>query len=650
MANLDLLLFKPKTCLSSNTWCGLRRITLTDSNTRTPNPLSRNHLLSLIPSSLDSRRQSKAPSITCTYKTQLCNCSPIPFPSHSTGLTVCFSLQAPTKPLLKNLQRNLQVSAGRSKKKPGGPSTGRIEGNAEVRREARKASRRRARRTVDKLFFRKKNSSGKNSADDFTEEELEMIGLGYDRMVRFMDKDDPNLRHPYDWYKYGEFGPFSWRGVVIGEPIRGRFSDERVSMFGSVKDHEEWEKIEQFDMATEYSRRLGTMNKEVGFKYFWVFVRHPRWKLEELPWKQWTLVCEVVVESGEKKLDKWKLMGRFGNTVRALITKCAAWMRPDIIYVKRPVYQCRFEPQEDFFKCLWPLLDPESEKEYLFEAKVGEGKTEICTYFGGLCKIVRANPKAFVDDVVKAYEKLTDERKSDCWDFLLSNHPVPLLHPYTREWKAKLKAMGTGYYDEDQISSDEDEVRETRNWGEYEEEDEVDEEGETRNWSDYDEEDDKDEEGETRNWGDHEDDEDEDKVVEGDVELGIREEEARTEEIERYWEEEFEKAVRSSEAMENLVRRSVEASTELYKRQLRARNQMKKETEELGQEEERIRPKPSREEWEHIGYDTRRIRKRKIPPELFLRAAVRPFTYRNLLKEIVLMRHAIVEQRMEGKI
>ncbi|KAG0474003.1 hypothetical protein HPP92_015860 [Vanilla planifolia] len=58
---------------------------------------------------------------------------------------------------------------------------------------------------------------------------------------------------------------------------------------------------------------------------------------------------EVVFEANRKeKIDKWSLMGRMGNKSRALVTQCAAWMRPDIIYVKRPLYQCRFEPQDEF--------------------------------------------------------------------------------------------------------------------------------------------------------------------------------------------------------------------------------------------------------------------------------------------------------------
>ena len=39
-----------------------------------------------------------------------------------------------------------------------------------------------------------------------------------------------------------------------------------------------------------------------------------------------------------------------------------------------------------------------------------DGSVELCTYFGGLCKIVKVNQKAFVDDVVNAYQKLSDEK------------------------------------------------------------------------------------------------------------------------------------------------------------------------------------------------------------------------------------------------
>ncbi|GAA0150043.1 hypothetical protein LIER_09069 [Lithospermum erythrorhizon] len=39
----------------------------------------------------------------------------------------------------------------------------------------------------------------------------------------------------------------------------------------------------------------------------------------------------------------------------------------------------------------------------------------------------------------------------------------------------------------------------------------------------------------------------------------------------------------------------------------------------------------------------KKVTKSRIPPGIFLRSAVRPFTYRNLVKEIVLTRHALVE-------
>ncbi|KAL1541391.1 hypothetical protein AAHA92_25619 [Salvia divinorum] len=511
---------------------------------------------------------------------------------------------------------DFRIFAGRSKGKSGGS----IDGGADLLRESKRNARRRSKKMAESLFYRLKNPH-KNYPDNFSEEELQMIGLGYDRLVRFMDKDDPNLKHPYDWYKYGEFGPYSWRGIVLGDPIRGDFSDERVTMIGEVRDQEEWEKIEQHDMAREFQRRLDAMDKSKKKRYFWVFVRHPKWRISDLPWQQWTLVCEVALEAGDQRLDKWTLMGRLGNKARAMITQCAAWMRPDIIYVKRPVYQCRFEPQDDFFQPLVPLLDPETEKDYMCELVRDDGSVEMCTYFGGLCKIVRINPKAFVDDVTNAYEKLSDENKSKCLEFLLGNHPMLLLHPYTKEWKAKLEEMELGC-----DAPDDDDGRKKAG-GDFV--DWVEDEG-------------NDEEGNV------DDDEDPDDVIldlkdAGDDVLGIHEDESlEPEEDGKYWEDEFKKALRSNEAMEKLVEKSIDA-TEKYYVDMGIQKKEREEGDEL--EMRGKRAKVSQEEWKQLGYGPyrKKVKKSTVPPGVFLRAAVRPFTYRNLVKEIVLTRHAILE-------
>ncbi|KAK3026472.1 hypothetical protein RJ639_041769 [Escallonia herrerae] len=391
-------------------------------------------------------------------------------------------------------------------------------------------------------------------------------------------------------------------------------------------------------MAQDFGKRLNEMDKDVGFRYFWVFVRHPRWRVSELPWQQWTLVCEVVVEAGKQRLDKWNLMGRLGNVARGLITQCAAWMRPDIIYVKRPVYQCRFEPQDEFFKGMEPLLDPETEGEFMFELEDDDGRVELCTYFSGLCKIVRVNQKAFVDDVVKGFEKLSDEKKSKCLEFLLLNHPVPLLHPYTKEWKAKLEEMELGC-----DAPDDDEDDRVGGAGDIQITDWIEDDGD-------DEDEDKDEDQDdvvldAEDIGDDEvdtEDDDED------------EEDSSPEEDEKYWDEEFKKAMSSSEAMESLAKRSVQRSTKYYEKQSRAMEEKGRGgTSEDGDEMvmRRSKPKVAAEEWKQVGYNPRgkKVKKSRIPPELFLRAAVRPFTYKNLVKEIVLMRHAILEGEIGGK-
>ncbi|KAE8691852.1 hypothetical protein F3Y22_tig00110865pilonHSYRG00123 [Hibiscus syriacus] len=113
-------------------------------------------------------------------------------------------------------------------------------------------------------------------------------------------------------------------------------------MIGEVKNHGECEKIEQFEMASEFGKRLETMDKTFGFS-------------------------EVVIEAKKtERLDKWSLMGRLGNKARSFITQ--------------------FENED--------------------------GNVEIYCYFEGLCKIVNVSQKAFVDDVVKGFEKLSEEWKA----------------------------------------------------------------------------------------------------------------------------------------------------------------------------------------------------------------------------------------------
>ncbi|TKW05224.1 hypothetical protein SEVIR_7G161800v4 [Setaria viridis] len=519
--------------------------------------------------------------------------------------------------------------AGRSKKKKnpqGGGGGGRIEGSGDMRREAKAKARVRSRRMGENAFYRRKRraaaAAASGQADTFTDAELEMIGMGYDRAVRFMDgPDDPRLRHPHDWYKYGRYGPYHWRGIVVGPPIRGRFSDDRVSLMEEVHDHEEWDRIEQFDMCNQFSHRLNDLADGVGFRYYWVFVRHPRWRPNEKPWEQWTLSAEVAVQAGkEERLDKWSLMGRFGNPTRELITRCAAWTRPDIIYVKRPLYQSRFEPQEDFFKKLRPLVDPATEGNFLFELEL-DGQVIRTTYFGGLCRIVKANPKAYVDDVVNAYSRLSEADQSRCLEFLLTNHPMELLHPYTKEWKVKLEEMELGCDAPDESDDDvgDDDEIDIVDWIKDDEADDVVDGG----YSDYEDED----------------------VVDTNEDLEADEVVENSGDSEKYWDEQWKNAMRSSDKMEKLVKTSIEASNERIEQQMEFEKEMEwkmdranamvmeqEQTEEDEEEQETTRSR-SAEDGSQSDANT----------GLFLRAAVRPFTYRNLVKEIVLLRHHIID-------
>ncbi|KAI9078328.1 hypothetical protein K1719_039704 [Acacia pycnantha] len=355
-------------------------------------------------------------------------------------------------------------------------------------------------------------------------------------------------------------------------------------------------------MASEFGKRVKQMDKSNGFRYFWVFVRHPRWRISELPWQQWTLVSEVVLEAGKQRLDKWSLMGRLGNKARSLITQCAAWMRPDIIYVKRPVYQCE--------------------------------------------------PKAFVDDVVNAYQKLSEEKKSKCLEFLLKNHPVLLLHPYTKEWKAKLEEMelGCDAPEDDTADASVDDSGETEilDWIE-DDEGGVDGEGITEN------DDDDDDDEEEEDYGDGSDD-DRDRPLDME-DIGDNDEDTFTEEDgdEISWNEKLRKALGSGEAMEKLAKESLEFTSKLYMEHSMTGEGEGEQKQSSDGDETALRgkwAKVSPDEWKYAGIGPwkKKVKKSKLPPELFLRAAVRPFTYRNLVKEIVLTRHAILDGDIGRKV
>jgi len=109
----------------------------------------------------------------------------------------------------------------------------------------------------------------------------------------------------------------------------------------------------------------------------------------------------------------------------------------------------------------------------------------------------------------------------------------------------------------------------------------------------------------------------------------------------------------SNEAMENIAKKSMEMADKMYSKELGITEEGRERRDGDGDElaMRGVRAKVSPEEWRRVGYGPfrRRVKKSRIPPELFLRAAVRPFTYKNLVKEIVLTRHAILEGEIRAK-
>eukprot|EP01018_Ginkgo_biloba_P011663 Gb_35628 [translate_table: standard] len=533
----------------------------------------------------------------------VCNCRLIPMAFEGCIFTKCRLSELPKR---RQMQRNVSVEAGRSKKRAGQKSSGRLEGGAQQRRAQNMiAERRRMRKLLRKKPPTKLSTEEDLEEEEFTEEELQMVGLGYYRSVRFKDKDDPTLRHPHDWYKYGPNGPHAWKGIVVGKPVRGRMSDMRVTMFSTVRDEEEQERIDQNDVCVHYDRRIQSFDENIGIKYFWVFVRQTQRVKPELPWNEWTLVCQIAIESGEK-LDKYRVGSRVTKKVRNVVTQCTAWFRPDLIYVKKPTFEARFEPQEDFLRGLVSLLDPFTEKQYSFLVPIGEGEGEgeMDTYYGCLCRILGVDADTSENDVVSAYEKLNDEQKSLCWDFLFTNHPVQLLHPFTKGWRAREEAMAR--QDSSRVDGFIGSIsRKEDNEGEEEDSDE----GESQ------EDDDGEDDGEETSEGESQDDDDGETFGISSA-VDVESEYDSQVDPEEFWEREFQKSLKilESEDSDNLES-------------------------EAGLEDGGLDMPLQSVDGEENNNES------ENPPEILFRSAVRPFTYTNLFKEIVLLRYALIRER-----
>lgn len=431
---------------------------------------------------------------------------------------------------------------------------------------------------------------GEDQKEEFTEEELQMIGLGYERTVRFKEPDDPTLRHPLDWYKYGPYSPHARKGIVVGKPVRGRMSDMRVTMFSNVKDAEEQERIDQHDAMVDYDNNLRGFDESIGVKHFWVFARAPYKPKTRVPWDEWTLVSQVAVESGED-LDKYRLGAMVGKRARNWITQCTAWFRPDLIYVKKPFYQARFEPQEEFFRRLAELIDPLTEEAHRFSVP---GEAEIRTYYECLCRILGVEVSVSDDDAVSAYEKLDDERRSLCWDFVFSNHPVKLLHPLTKKWRAREQPM-------------------TASGGSSEVEDE---------------------------------EESEDGEASG---MEMEAEQDSADQQAMFWEKEFKNSLRDLDDQEfEDLEMNEEEGTDIGNGDAELKLGALSEIGETGSSRESGGPAESvapAEDAKGRRNESENARDR----EFAVRAAVRPFTYMDLFREIVLLREALVEHRADTR-
>lgn len=227
---------------------------------------------------------------------------------------------------------------------------------------------------------------------------------------------DPGVRQPDDYYLYGPYGPYWWRAGVIGTPIEGTLSDKIYVTYSSMDDDKEYEEQARVDAAINYDNKLKKLDEEVGLHYYWVFARSLRQSSVPLAlWEEWTLVAQVVVEC-DTEPDKWTLAFRLDKAMRNVITQCVAWYRPDLTYVKKPKYQMRTENQAEFITTLCGLVNPNSES----------------PYFDKFCSLLAVDTDVTEENAAEAYDKLAYEQKTKVLEHILTSHPVELLYPFTK--------------------------------------------------------------------------------------------------------------------------------------------------------------------------------------------------------------------------
>ncbi|EFJ34729.1 hypothetical protein SELMODRAFT_405613 [Selaginella moellendorffii] len=475
-----------------------------------------------------------------------------------------------------------------------------------------------------------------------------------------------------DYYKYGAYGPYRHRGMIFGEPKFGSVHDkDMVFLYSSVRDDEEMEEMHKFQQCRIFDKKLDMMDS-AKMHFFYVFVRGTskprRW---QPPWKTWTLAAHVVVESGDAKLDKWDVGERVDLRARHGVTRCVSWCRPDLIWVKRPEYQMRYEPQEDYMRGLFELLNPETELDGIEGEDVEERRKK--SFYYRLCERLGVEVSASEAEIVAAWVGLDEERRSLVLEHMMNGQPVQFLHPFTKEWRRKeAEAEATGRKVE--FASDE------SVWDDEDEEEGKDEDGEQDHGSEDGDENEEDEDGgddEDEEGGDDEeeedgrDDEDDDIASEeaGDQELDLGEALAQ---LRKYDEEQLESFESQEEEEEpGGDHRILEEGSGIAAKQ--------GNEEEVGMRKKRKRrmkesyfggkPHPLRKRnltsWQRDFY--REVTPsyaalRRYPRELYfhhfdqldddrdesknwnfepgtgLKAAVRPFTYQDMLEEIVYIR------------
>ncbi|GBG88523.1 hypothetical protein CBR_g47994 [Chara braunii] len=220
-----------------------------------------------------------------------------------------------------------------------------------------------------------------------------------------------------------KYGRNFWAGEVIGKAKPGDFGSQTTFLFTPTTEEQDVESDIRFRVY-QYTEEVSKMDEDKPIQFFFVFVRRPSETPRPRffkPWDVWRLVGQIAVQASPEEVDKWELHRCLSTKHKEDILQSAGWHAEDIVFVRNPVLDVRFEPQRPFFERMEALLDPAVEDAAPQQSLYGR----ICEHLG----LDRHTGSRL--QLEAAYRKSDAVTKQRIWVDVFNSLPEPLLGPWT---------------------------------------------------------------------------------------------------------------------------------------------------------------------------------------------------------------------------